>query len=62
VPLHLSATERSPKLGGGGGVQGWWDSRRKLLMMEPRGWFTTDHTPGNFGWFPAPAAADAAID
>jgi hypothetical protein len=31
-------------------------------MMEPQDWFTTAHTPGDFGWFPAPAAADAAID
>jgi hypothetical protein len=31
-------------------------------MTEPRDWFTTAHTPGDFGWFPAPAAADAAID
>jgi hypothetical protein len=30
--------------------------------MEPRDWFTTAHTPGDFGWFPAPAAEDAAID
>jgi hypothetical protein len=30
--------------------------------MEPRDWFTTAHTPGDFGWFPEPAAADAAID
>jgi hypothetical protein len=60
VPLHLSATERIPKLGGW--IQGWWDNGRKLLMTEPRDWFTTAHTPGNFGWCPAPATADAAIN
>jgi hypothetical protein len=31
-------------------------------MREPRDWFTTAHTPGDFGWFPAPVAADVAID
>jgi hypothetical protein len=31
-------------------------------MTEPWDWFTTAHTPGDFGCFPAPAAADAAID
>jgi hypothetical protein len=31
-------------------------------MTEPLYWFTTAHTPGYFGWFPAPAAADASID
>jgi hypothetical protein len=31
-------------------------------MIEQWYWFTTAHTPGYFGWFPAPAAADAAID
>jgi hypothetical protein len=30
-------------------------------MTEPRDWFITDHTPGDFGWFLAPVAADAAI-
>jgi hypothetical protein len=33
----------------------------KLLMTEPWDWFTTAHTPGDFGWSPAPAAADAVI-
>jgi hypothetical protein len=60
VPLHLSATERRTMMGGW--IQGWWDSWRKLLMMEPRDWFTTAHTPGYFGWLPAPATADTAID
>jgi hypothetical protein len=60
VPLLLSATERNPTLGDW--IQGWWDSERKLLMTEPRDWFTTAHTPVYFGWFPTPAAADAAID
>jgi hypothetical protein len=31
-------------------------------MTEPRDWFTTAHTPGDFGWFPVPSAADVAID
>jgi hypothetical protein len=60
VPLHLSATERGPKLGEW--IQGWWDSGTNLWMTEPRDCFTTAHTPGDFGWFPAPAAADASID
>jgi hypothetical protein len=60
VPLHLSATERNPKLGYW--IQGWWDSGSKLLMTEPRDWFTTDHTHGDFGWFPAPVAVESAID
>jgi hypothetical protein len=60
VPLHLDATERSPNLGEW--IQGWWESGRKLWITEPRDWFNTAHTPGYFGWFPAPDAADAAID
>jgi hypothetical protein len=31
-------------------------------MMEPRDWFTTAHNPGEFGWSPAPSAADMTID
>jgi hypothetical protein len=31
-------------------------------MTEPREWFTTAHTPGEFGWFPAAEVAYAAID
>jgi hypothetical protein len=30
--------------------------------MEPRDWSITAHNLGDFGWFPAPAAADAAVD
>jgi hypothetical protein len=60
VPLHLDAIERSPALKDW--IRGWWSTGRELLMTEPRDWFTTTHTPGDFGWFPAPAAADAAID
>jgi hypothetical protein len=60
VPLHLSATERSPRLEDW--IHGWWNTGRKLEVTEPRDWFTTAHNPGDFGWFPAPAAADTAID
>jgi hypothetical protein len=60
VPLHLDAIERSPALKDW--IRGWWSTGRELLMTEPQDWFTTAHTPGDFGWFPAPAAADAAID
>jgi hypothetical protein len=31
-------------------------------VLEPRGWFTSVHQLGSFGWLPAPAAAYAAID
>jgi hypothetical protein len=60
VPLNLSAMERIPALKDW--IRGWWNTGRELLMMEPRDWLTTAHTPGDFRWFPAPAAADAAID
>jgi hypothetical protein len=60
VPLHLSVVERIPTMGYWS--QGLWDTGRKLLIMEPRDWFTTAHIPGDFGWFPAPAVADAAVD
>jgi hypothetical protein len=60
VPLHLSATARSVVLEDW--IRGWEDTGRKLEVLEPRGWFTSAHRLGSFGWFPAPAAADAAID
>jgi hypothetical protein len=31
-------------------------------VLEPRGWFTSAHQLGSFGWFPALAAVDAYID
>jgi hypothetical protein len=59
--LSLGITmERSPMMGNW--IQEWWDIGRKLLMMEPRDLFTTAYTPGYFGWFPAPATVDVAID
>jgi hypothetical protein len=60
VPLHLSARERSPGLEEW--ILGWCNTVRNLEVLEPRDWFTTAISPGDFGWFPAPAAADAAID
>jgi hypothetical protein len=60
VPLNLSAMERSPGLEEW--IWGWWNTGIKLEVLEPRDWLTTDHNPGDFGWFPAPAAADAAIE
>jgi hypothetical protein len=60
VPLHMSAMERSPMIGDWMHV--WWDSGRKLLMTEPKDWITTAHAMGDFGWFPALASADSAID
>jgi hypothetical protein len=60
VSLHLSARERSPGLEEC--ILGWWNTGRNLEVLKPREWFTTAHSPGYFGWFPAPAAADAAID
>jgi hypothetical protein len=60
VPLHLSARERIP------GLEEWivglWNTGRNLEVLDLRDWFTTAHIPGDFGWFPAPAAADAAVD
>jgi hypothetical protein len=41
-----------------GMVEHW----EKSGILEPRDWFTTAHKPGDFGWFPAPAAADAAVE
>jgi hypothetical protein len=43
-------------------ICGWADTGRKLEVLEPRGWATSAHQLGSFGWFSAPAAADAAID
>jgi hypothetical protein len=60
VPLHLSATERSAMLEDC--ICGWEDTGRKLEVLELRGWFILAHQLGSFGWFPAPVAADAAID
>jgi hypothetical protein len=59
LPLHLSARERSPGLEEL--ILGWWNTGRNLEVLDPRDWFTTAHNPGDFGWFPAPAAADVAI-
>jgi hypothetical protein len=60
VPLHLSATARSGMLEDW--IRGWAETGRKLEVLEPRGWFTSGHRLGSFGWFLAPAPADAAID
>jgi hypothetical protein len=60
MPLHLSARDRSPGLEEW--ILGWWDTGRELEVLEPRDWFTTAHNPEDLGWFPALAAADAAID
>jgi hypothetical protein len=60
VPLHLSATTRSSILEDW--IRGWADTGRMLEVLEPRGWFTSAHKLGSFGWLPAPAAADASID
>jgi hypothetical protein len=51
APLHLDAIERSPTLKDW--IRDWWSTGRELLMTEPRDWFTTSHTPGDFEWFPA---------
>jgi hypothetical protein len=59
VPLILGSRERRP------GLEDWTrgqcDTGIKLEVLEPIGWFTETHKLGDFGWFPAPAAADAAI-
>jgi hypothetical protein len=60
VPLHLIARERIPSLEEW--ILGWWNTGRNMEVLEPRDWFTTAHSPGDFGWLPASAAADAAID
>jgi hypothetical protein len=60
VPVHLIARERSP--GMEEWILGWWNTGRNIEVLEPRYWFTTTQNPGDVGWFPAPAAADAAID
>jgi hypothetical protein len=60
VPLHLSARERSPGLEEW--IWEWWKYGRNLEVLETRDWFTTAHNLGDFGWFPAPAASDAAIE
>jgi hypothetical protein len=60
VPLHLSATSRSAVLEYW--IHGWAYTGRKLEVLESRGWFTSAHRLGSFGWFLAPAAVDAAID
>jgi hypothetical protein len=60
VPLHLSATARSAMIEDW--IRGWADTGRKLEVLERRGWLTSDRQLGSFGWFPAPAAADTAID
>jgi hypothetical protein len=60
VRLYLSARERSPGLEEW--ILGWWNTGRNLEVLKPRYWFTAAHDPGDFGWFPAPAAADAIID
>jgi hypothetical protein len=38
VPLHLSARERSH--GQGGRIRGWWNTGRKLEVLEPIDWST----------------------
>jgi hypothetical protein len=60
VHLHLSVRDRSPGLEEW--ILGWWNTGINLEVLEPRDWCTTARNPGDFGWFPAPAAADAAID
>jgi hypothetical protein len=60
VPLHLSAWKRSPGLEEW--IRGWWNTGRKLEVLEPIDWFTTALNSGHFGWFPAPDKADAVID
>jgi hypothetical protein len=59
-PLHLSAVARSAMLEDW--IHGWADTGRKLEVLEPRGCFTSAPQRGSFGWFPAPAEADSAID
>jgi hypothetical protein len=60
VPLHLSAWERI--LGLAERILGWCNTGENIEVLEPRDWLTTAHNPADFGWFPAPAAAGAAID
>jgi hypothetical protein len=60
VPLHLEACERSPLLLDW--LEDWCDLGKDLKVLESEGWFTQEHTPGCFGLFLAPAAADATID
>jgi hypothetical protein len=52
VPLHLSAIARSETFEDW--FRGWVDTVRKLEVLEPRGWFTSGHRLGSFGWFAAP--------
>jgi hypothetical protein len=58
VSFHLSATERAPQLLEW--IKGWLELP-DLQILNPEGWFTEAHSPGDVGWFPTPAAADAAI-
>jgi hypothetical protein len=75
IPLHLSATERSPSL------QEWmlkWMAV-EAVFLTPSEWFNRGHglvdgkkdhqgfwrynyTPGTFVWAPPPAAADVALE
>jgi hypothetical protein len=60
VLLHLGACERRPLLLNW--LEDWCDLGKECTVLESEGWFIQAHKPGCFGWFPAPSAADAAID
>ena len=78
VPLHLSATQRSPGLTTW--IKSWLeDKNQKVEFLQPEDWFVRGHDlnggeensegiwlpkykPGTFVWIPPPAAADAAIE
>jgi hypothetical protein len=59
VQLHLSATERAPYLFE---LIQDWVAIPDLHIIIPEGWFTYDHFPGAFPWFPVLVAVDASID
>ena len=59
VPLHLSASERCPKLLEW--IKTWFNADHEVLT--PEGWFTTGHEgDSSFVWIPAPAAAEVALE
>ena len=60
LPLHLDAFSRWEPL------KGWireiCSGLAPLTFLDPDGWFTKAHSPGNFVWVPPPAAAEVVVE
>jgi hypothetical protein len=60
IPLHLSALDRSPRLGKW--VEDWASALGIVNFLTTKEWYTGPKREGVWVWTPPPAAADVAIE